>query len=151
MNFNFLGVNFNVELLILICVIYLILVVNTLGSCCKLSNKESFTPANTNYGESKLYSISDPTPPINPASWNTPNMVITPGQPISKGAQQILDRPKQPIPLPEGQMMLFADTEFKPQCCPNTYSTGAGCACMTVDQLNYLNARGGNNIPYSQY
>jgi hypothetical protein len=50
-----------------------------------------------------------------------------------------------------GEMLLFANTEFKPGCCPNTYSTGSGCACMTKAQLNLLNTRGGNNYPQSEY
>jgi hypothetical protein len=151
MDIKIFGVNLNVELLILICVVYLIIVVNTLGSCLKCGVKESFTPANTNFGESKLFSISNPAPPINANKWNQPNMVVTPGQPLSKGAQDILNRPSQPLPLPDGEMLMFANTEFKPDCCPNTYSTGSGCACMTTDQFNYLTVRGGNNIPYSEY
>jgi hypothetical protein len=47
--------------------------------------------------------------------------------------------------------LLFKHTAFKPECCPNTYSNSMGCACMTTAQYNYLNERGGNNVPYSQY
>jgi hypothetical protein len=47
--------------------------------------------------------------------------------------------------------LLFKDTAFKPECCPNTYSNSMGCACMTVAQQNYLKDRGGNNVPYSEY
>lgn len=47
--------------------------------------------------------------------------------------------------------LLFKDTAFKPECCPNTYSNSMGCACMSTTQYNYLNNRGGNNVPYSQY
>ena len=50
-----------------------------------------------------------------------------------------------------GEMLLFANTPFKPECCPNTYSTGGGCACMTNSQVNLLNTRGGNNYPQSEY
>ena len=68
-----------------------------------------------------------------------------------KGVQDILNRPKQPIPLPEGELSMFATTPFKPECCPNAFSNSTGCACMTVDQYNYLINRGGNNVPYSEY
>lgn len=47
--------------------------------------------------------------------------------------------------------LIFNDTPFKPSCCPNTYSNSTGCACMSLQQYNYLNDRGGNNIPYSEY
>jgi hypothetical protein len=49
-----------------------------------------------------------------------------------------------PVPLPEGQMAMFADNEFKPECCPSTYSSSTGCACMTQEQVSYINERGGN-------
>ena len=49
-----------------------------------------------------------------------------------------------PIPLPEGKLVMFADNEFKPECCPSTYSSSSGCACITQEQVNYLNQRGGN-------
>jgi hypothetical protein len=49
-----------------------------------------------------------------------------------------------PVPLPEGQLYMFADNEFKPECCPSTYSSSTGCACITTEQVNYINERGGN-------
>lgn len=41
--------------------------------------------------------------------------------------------------------------EFKPECCPNAYTTSQGCACMSADTYQYLIDRGGNNVPYSEY
>jgi hypothetical protein len=49
------------------------------------------------------------------------------------------------IPLPEGEMFFFKDTKFSPQCCPGTYSSSLGCACLSKPQFNYLVTRGGNN------
>jgi hypothetical protein len=112
--------------------------------------KEGFTGANINYGQSSPYDLASNTP-VNTSSWGSPNMVVTPGQSLSPAVQNFLDRPEQPVPLPEGQMGLFFNTQFKPQCCPNTYSTSTGCACMTGKQYNYLIMRGGNNVPYSEY
>lgn len=60
-------------------------------------------------------------------------------------------RPGQPVPLPEGEMLMFATTDFKPECCPGAYTNGSGCACMTDEQYQYLINRGGNNVPYSEY
>ena len=102
----------------------------------KVSHKEAFTSFNEN---------------SNTKSWGNPDLTYSKGKEPSQGVQNILNRPEQPIPLPKGEMLLFADTEFKPECCPNTYSTGSGCACMTVAQYNYLIDRGGNNVPYSEY
>ena len=122
------------------------------GGSSKKNDKsvEGFVGANTNYGESSSYNLSQDIP-INTASWSMPNMTVTPGQPLSTGVKDFLARRPQPIPLPEGQLLMFADTPFKPECCPNTYTSSMGCACMTGAQYNYLQLRGGNNVPYSEY
>jgi hypothetical protein len=193
MDISILGLKLNIEVLILIGVIYLILVGHTVGGCCNfhgliegmqsgsskknnsngdnmaqtgpsstsnsaiskeiagaIRGKEGFVGANTNYGGSSSYSLTNNSQ-LNTSSWNRPNLTVSPGKPLSSGVQSILNRPSQPIPLPEGEMSLFANTQFKPECCPNTYSTSTGCACMTTDQYNYLVMRGGNNVPYSEY
>jgi hypothetical protein len=167
-----LGYSIRFEILILIGILYLIIVSHTVSSCAKVDLTEEFstlsyflgkknwwkqnTPmegfvgANTNYGESSKFNV-DVDKPISTASWFTQNLVITPGETPSAGAQAILDRKEQPIPLPPGQLLMFANTPFKPECCPNTYSNSMGCACMTNKQYNYLITRGSNNVPYSEY
>jgi hypothetical protein len=114
------------------------------------TSKEGFTGANINYGESSLYNLNNDQS-VDTDSWSAQNMSVTPGQSLSAGVKQFLSRKPQPVPLPEGEMLMFANTPFKPECCPNTYSTSTGCACMTGNQYNYLVLRGGNNVPYSQY
>ena len=164
MDISILGNKLNVELLILIGVIYLILVGHTICGCSSVSGvketltnmfgmfmKEGFVGANTNFGESSHYSLKASMTPIDTASWSLPNMTVTPGQSLSKGVNDVLNRPTQPIPLPNGELSMFATTPFKPECCPNTYSNSSGCACMTTGQYNYLVTRGGNNVPYSEY
>ena len=147
MNISILGTSISVEILILIGVIYLIMIIHTVCSC---TNMEGFTSANTNDGQSSLYSLNN-YKQVNTSSWNNPNLTIVQGQPLSSGVQNILNRPQQPIPLPKGELSMFANTPFKPECCPNTYSNSSGCACMTVGQYDYLITRGGNNVPYSEY
>ena len=177
MDINLFGFKMNLEILILIGVIYLILVGHTVGGCCNMplimeglksmdssdsssddmkkmamlkKKQEGFTGANTNYGESSQYSLGDYSSP-DTSSWGQPNMTVTPGKPLSKGVKDFLAREEQPVPLPEGEMLLFANTQFKPECCPNTYSNSSGCACMTAGQYNALVSRFGNNVPYSEY
>jgi hypothetical protein len=175
MEISFFGFKMSLEILILIGVIYLILVGHTIGGCCNMplimeglksmdsssdddmkkmamlkKNQEGFTGANTNYGESSQYSLGDYSS-VDTSSWGQPTMTVTPGQPLSKGVTNFLAREEQPIPLPEGELSMFANTPFKPECCPNTFSNSSGCACMTGKQYNYLVERGGNNIPYSEY
>jgi len=50
-----------------------------------------------------------------------------------------------------GEMLMFANTPFKPSCCPSSYSSSMGCACITYKQNNFIRNRGGNNVPYSEY
>ena len=206
MDISIFGYKLNLEILILIGVVYLILVGHTLCGCCNMGKimegfseaatalkdsgkkpevakamalatvpmgtqvapvtpgtivpstaattdvpvKEAFTGANINYGESSLYNLNNDQE-VNTSSWSAQNMTVTPGQPLSAGVKQFLAREPQPVPLPEGEMLMFANTPFKPECCPNTFSTSTGCACMTGNQYNYLILRGGNNVPYSEY
>jgi hypothetical protein len=170
MDISIFGFKLNVEILILIGVVYLILIGHTLGGCSNYGLMESlemmnevveerddiqpisegFTGANTNYGESSSFDLANDTP-IDTSSWSAQNMTVVPGQPLSQGVKGFLAREPQPVPLPEGEMLMFANTPFKPECCPNTYSNSSGCACMTGQQYNYLISRGGNNVPYSEY
>lgn len=166
MEISILGMKFNLVTLIIIVVLYWIMVCHVLCSCTTVtpydakrmfakvteyfSNREGFR-GGVNSMSGDTYSETN-APPVNTSSWFTPNLTYPKGS-ASKdlGVQNILNRPKQPIPLPEGQLDLFATTQFKPECCPNAYSNSSGCACMTVQQYNYLVDRGGNNVPYSEY
>ena len=187
MDISIFGYKLNLQVLILIGIIYLILVGHTLCGCSNynlmeaftdasgnveedasgnvpipaggvvanktkgpVQSKEGFVGANTNYGESSSYDLNI-NDTINTSSWSAQNMTVVPGQPLSPGVKQFLAREPQPVPLPEGEMFMFATTPFKPECCPNTYSNSSGCACMTGKQYNYLIERGGNNVPYSEY
>ena len=49
------------------------------------------------------------------------------------------------VPLPEGQLFMWANNEFNGKCCETSnVSGGNGCACITKEQSDYLNSRGGN-------
>ena len=45
------------------------------------------------------------------------------------------------VPLPEGQLNFFYNNKFDPSCCniPHIYTTSTGCACLSLDQFNFLN------------
>lgn len=162
---------FRVEILILIVIVFFILFGHVCCSCSTVSpmeafevakkllpsktgskkgGKEGFAGASINSGQSSQYSLSN-YKPVNTSSWFTPDLTYTSGKTPGAGVQNILNRPEQPIPLPPGEMLMFANTEFKPECCPTAFSNSSGCACMTVNQYNYLIDRGGNNVPYSEY
>jgi hypothetical protein len=55
------------------------------------------------------------------------------------------------VPLPEGQLSFYADTRMSPECCPSTYSGSTGCVCPSVEQVQYLNERGGNRTLPSEF
>lgn len=182
MDISFFGFKFNLIILLLIGIIYLIMVGHTLCGCCNMplimesftanrnnndskrkvvvhnkntsndetTETEGFVGANTNFGESSKYTLGDYSS-VDTSSWGMPTLTVTPGKPLSKAVQDILNRPEQPVPLPEGEMLMFANTKFAPEFCPNTYSNSSGCAEMTSNQYNYLVTRGGNNVPYSEY
>ena len=187
MDISFFGYKLNVEILILIGVIYLILVGHTLCGCSNYSlmeaftdasgnvaqdlsgnvplpggsvvankvkgvvqSKEGFVGANINYGQSSPYDLNS-NDAVDTSSWSAQDMTVVPGKPLSPGVKQFLAREPQPVPLPEGEMFMFATTPFKPECCPSSYSTSQGCACMTGEQYNWIVERGSNNVPYSQY
>jgi len=201
MDISIFGYKLNLEVLILIGVIYLILVGHTLCGCCNYSLMETFTDisgnvaaavqdisgnvdadvqdisgnvpqpaggavankikgtiqakegfvgANTNYGQSSPFDLNSDSM-INTSAWSAPDMTVVPGKALSQGVKQFLARKQQQLPLPEGEMDFFANSEFKPECCPNAYSNSSGCWCGTSQDYNYLVQRGGNNVPYSEY
>uniref|UniRef100_A0A6C0HSR6 Uncharacterized protein n=1 Tax=viral metagenome TaxID=1070528 RepID=A0A6C0HSR6_9ZZZZ len=122
-----------------ICLLIFIIVMNTGGSCFKYEN---YSNMNTNNSYASIY-----TPPPNVSHWSQPTLLIVPNEPLTQGVIDIVSRPKQPIPLPNGQLDMFATTSFSPKCCPNSFSNSMGCACMTLEQKAYLAQRGGNNVP----
>jgi hypothetical protein len=117
--------------------------------------REGFVSSNFQSGgiinEGQSVPYANTRNPIKTDWWFTPDLTSKNGKDKGKGIQAIANRPKQPIPLPEGELLLFANTQFSPKCCPNAYSTSKGCACMTTGQYDYLINRGGNNVPYSEY
>ena len=56
--------------------------------------------------------------------------------------------PMQPADLPN---WFLDSTKFSPGCCPSTYSSSTGCACLSPQQISFLNQRGGNRTCSSQY
>lgn len=173
MELELFGFKIRVEILILIVLVYWVLWGHLLCSCSKIGmmeglammtggtntavhlmqhgvvGNEGFVGANTNYGQSAPNNAA----PVNTSSWFTPNLTYKAGTKGGKAVQDILNRKEQPIPLPEGEMLMFANTPFKPECCGNSgaYSNSSGCACMTVAQRSFILGRGGNNVPYSEY
>ncbi len=69
-------------------------------------------------------------------------------------AQHLDNNMSGKLPLPPGELFFFADNEFKPECCVppfSSVSSADGCACVTKEQVDYINARGGNRSAYEAF
>jgi len=146
-------ITFRVEILVLIGVVLFILFGHTLASCFRYTGKEGFRSryaTNMDAREQSTFSLTNDKP-VDTTNWFNANLTYNKGETPGPAVQSILARQTGEIPLPEGEMLMFANTEYKPECCPNTFSNSMGCACMSVGQYSYLTNRGGNNVPYSEY
>lgn len=54
-------------------------------------------------------------------------------------------------PVPPKGMTMFDDNRFTPECCPATYTNSVGCACISSEQMSFLNQRGGNRTLPTQF
>ena len=114
-----------------------------------MNKKEGFVSSNNKAYGPEFGSSKTPGYIMRPDTWAMPTLSYSMGTTPSAGAQAILNRNNPP--LNEGQLDFFAKTPFKPECCPNTYSSSEGCACMDMNQYSELRTRSKNNIPYSEY
>jgi len=56
------------------------------------------------------------------------------------------------VPLPEGQLFLYANNNQSGKCCESSNVSGpGGCVCITAEQAKFLNSRGGNRTGASEY
>ena len=129
---------------ILLIVVFWVLFGHLICGCSRVGMYEGFGLLADNLGASAPYKLGDYSK-TDTSKWSQPDLTTQDGQ------QSIMNRRKQPLPLPEGELLLLDKTQFKPECCPNTYSNASGCACMDTSTLDYLRNRGGNNVPYSEY
>lgn len=45
---------------------------------------------------------------------------------------------------PQDNRFFFKNTRFSADCCPSMYSSSNGCACMSDEQIDQIQTRGGN-------
>lgn len=163
MYISLFGLKLDVRVLLLIGVVYFIMVTHTLGGSSNYTLMEGLEMMQK--GESvPLLDMSSIAPEVAPAGnattgakngkegfagLNVPEVDTSSwGLPGSRAQGY---ESTASATLPEGEMLMFANTPFKPECCPNTYSNSSGCACMSNDQYKALRQRYGNNVPYSEY
>ena len=122
---------------------------NTVDESTTTTTTEGFVSSNNRAYGPEFGASKSPGYIMRPDKWAMPTLVYSKGTTPSAGAQSVLNRNNKP--LAPGEMDIFANTPFKPECCPNTYSNSEGCACMDMKQYNTLIHRGTNNTPYSEY
>lgn len=161
------------EICLLIVVLFWIMFGHVMCSCCSMSMREGLEMIKKKAEEKKMGNIAITNTKegfvgsnnkaygpefsasksagyiMNPDTWSMPTLSYSKGTVPSTGAQEILNRHNPP--LAPGEMDMFANTPFKPECCPSAFSSSEGCACMDMQQYNMLIHRGLNNVPYSEY
>ena len=166
MHLSLFGWKVDVRVLLLIAVVYFILVGHTLGGASNytllegmdmmkkgqkvpLLDMSSLQPSVSGVSASAKTSGASSgkegfaglnVPEVDTSTWGLPGGTRAQGYESNASAE-----------LPEGEMFMFANTPFKPECCPNTYSNSSGCACMSNKQYDALTTRYGNNVPFSEY
>ena len=90
--------------------------------------------SNATFGPNYLSNF-DSTFVIEPSKWS-----------YSGGATPTIAKPNYTSQSKDSsQMNIIENMKFAPECCPSSYSSSQGCACMSDDTLDFLASRGGNN------
>jgi hypothetical protein len=132
MEYTVFGYKINLMNTIICMILGFLIATHTGYSCCKISVKEAMT----NIAHAAT---------IDHSNMVTANTSSTP---------TVVDKTQTykgtPVPL-ENTLLYFKDNEFKPECCPSTYSSSRGCACTSGEQRKYINERGGNRTLPSEF
>lgn len=137
MNLSIFGYKVNVLNAIIFMVLGALISSHTMCSCMKVTAKEAMT----NLARAALLD-EDSNSDIKD-SWISKSYGYAANMGNKTRMEKNANIKGTPVPLEE-TMVYFKDNEFKPSCCPATYSTSTGCACSSPEQIKYLNERGGN-------
>lgn len=154
------GLTLRLEVVLASMVLGFVIALFTLRSCSKVSLKEGLAVMNT------LYNLGDEHKPVHKSmptgveEDDSPMMskwvsdAHSYSQSMGDGYQTVLGRVEgnvgTKVPL-ENTLVFHKDNEFKPECCPSTYSSSTGCMCMSPEQVKYLAARGGNRTAGDEF
>ena len=156
MELKVLGYHARVELIVLFVVIGIVLGAHLFCSCASFSIggmpanvgsviKEAFTQqtmlGSDDYGAPINYNMDNGLPIKN---WENAARNYAKNMGNQDNTKSGMNYKGGPIPLPPGELLIFAENEVKPECCPSYYSSSTGCICTSQKQWDYLNQRGGN-------
>ena len=80
-----------------------------------------------------------------PLHGNNEKLIVNMGTPYPLKHEEVASQ------IPNDSMFFLARNKVDRDCCPSTYSTSNGCVCITPDQKDMLNGRGGNRTAPSYY
>ena len=143
---NFYGFQFNLVNVVVSLLIGMLIGSSLLCSCSKVSVKEGLAIMGADIGHNMSEGVPGDTWANAHANANA-NANTNANANNSNIFAALKNNVGGSVPLPDGQMTFFYANKFDPACCfkPQQYSTGTGCACISVEQMKYLNERGGNN------
>lgn len=145
MEITILGQKLRVEILVLIIILGAFIGINMWCSCAG-GIREGFDAGVSIAGAAIDYSMGKG---VN-QSWEKVNGVLDVDS-SSTWMKSLEGNVGGPVPLPEGELAMFSDNKFDPDCCPATYTSSSGCACIAPEQMSYLNQRGGNRTLPTDY
>ena len=133
------GMKLRVELLILIAVITYFICIQTF---CSVHGgvKEAFQVSKDLTGSALNYVMGKDVK----SSWTYNTETSDTSSHYERLYQPLEHNTGGEVPLPEGQLFMFYQNKNSADCCPSSYGSSDGCTCMTKEQYQYLNTRGGN-------
>ena len=145
MEMKLFGMSCRLEIIIISLIVGAILGTHLLCSCSKISLQEGLSMIN---GASLDWDMQAGQP----GSWTKRADSYAKEMGYSTSESSYAQNIGTPVPLPEGQLFMFADNKFTPECCPaGGHMNSMGCVCMSSEQVNYLAQRGGNRTFPSEY
>lgn len=141
MELNILG--FKIRPVIVLLCIFVGMMIGAFALCsCSKITLEQLKEGFEEFGASRSYNMGDDVM----GSYSKKN--------LQNVTQKLNTNTGPKLPLQAGELFFFANNEFKPECCVPSFSSissSDGCACVTQEQVDYINSRGGNRTSNSVF
>lgn len=145
MEYKLFGQKIRLELIILILIIGVFIVVNMFCSCHG-GVREAFQVSKDLTGSALDYVMGQDIK----SSWNYKHGGDS-KKTYNDWTKHLESNVGGQVPLPEGELFMFAQNRNSPDCCPSHYGSSTGCVCISPEQYSYLNKRGGNRTLTTEY
>ena len=139
------GITFRLDIVIIALLIGAITGCFLLGSCCRFSFNESIEIFKNAFSVLEEGFVARRPIKGHPMT-NTDGICSVHGSYCADtlSTAQDLSETNETSGAHTSNLFFFADNEFKPECCGSEFSNSQGCACITTEQKNFINQRGGN-------